>query len=184
MSYIKMRVWFLTSNMNKIIDGVLLVEGKSDIAFLSSFIDTYFFDTNGYDLSKEKIDFLKRVSKVNKIIVFTDPDDAGENIRKKIINQINGVFEAKIKKNSRKNYIKSGVAESYKEDILLALKDYISDGELPRVNYDLNTLISLDANPQEKREEIINRFGLLKGNNRYLEKQLNMLKITKEELWK
>ena len=184
MFYIRMHAQCLISKMSKIIDGVLIVEGKSDVAFLSSFIDTYYFITNGYDISQEKLDFLKRVSKVNKLIVFTDPDDAGEKIKNSIINQINGVFDAKITKNSRKNYKKQGVAEAYKEEILNALKDHIVDGKLTRVNYDLANLISLNKNPEEKREEIINKYGLIKGNNKSLENQLNMLKITKEELWK
>ena len=45
--------------MKKKIDGVLIVEGKTDVSYLSSFIDTFFLTTNGYDLSEEKIDFLK-----------------------------------------------------------------------------------------------------------------------------
>ena len=42
-------------------DGVIVVEGTNDAAFLSSFIDSIFVITNGYDLPKEEIDFLKHV---------------------------------------------------------------------------------------------------------------------------
>ena len=170
--------------MKNKIDGVLAVEGASDVAYLSSFVETLFFTTGGYDLNREKLDFLNRVSKVNKIIVLTDPDEAGESIKNKLKNEINGVFEVKIVKNSRKNYRKSGVAESDKNEIVNALKKYFTNGDLFTQNYDLNSLISLNENPSKKREEIIKKFGLLGGNNKAIENQLRILKISKDELWK
>ena len=170
--------------MKNKIDGVLVVEGASDVAYLSSFIETLFFTTGGYDLNREKIDFLTSVNKVNKIIVLTDPDEAGKSIKNKLKNEINGVFEVKIAKNSRKHYKKSGVAESDKNEIVNALKNYFTDDNLFTQNYDLNSLISLSENPSKKREEIIKKFGLLGGNNKAIENQLRMLKITREELWK
>ena len=66
------------------IDGVIVVEGKEDVSYLSSFLNALFFTTNGLDINKEKIDFLKRASEKNKIIVMTDNDTAGETIKKKI----------------------------------------------------------------------------------------------------
>ena len=96
-------------SMNKIkIDGVLIVEGKEDVSYLSSFIDTLFFTTNGYDLSKEKIEFLNEASKVNNLIVFTDPDKAGEEIRKKISELVTCVKHANSEDNRRKGYKKHG----------------------------------------------------------------------------
>ena len=96
--------------MNKInIDGVLIVEGKADVSYLSSFVNTLFFTTNGYDLDDEKIRFLKEASKVNKLIIYTDPDEAGEMIRERIKNQISNVFEAKSEKIVRKKMKKFGL---------------------------------------------------------------------------
>ena len=44
------------------IDGVIVVEGKSDVAFLSNFIDTEFVTTNGSEISKDTIEYLKKIS--------------------------------------------------------------------------------------------------------------------------
>ena len=82
--------------MKNNIDGVLVVEGASDVAYLSGYINTIFFTTGGYDINDKKIEFLNRVSRVNKIIVMTDPDDAGNTIENRIKNKINCVFVAKI----------------------------------------------------------------------------------------
>ena len=166
------------------IDGVLIVEGTSDVAFLSTFLEALFFTTNGLDINSEKLQFLSAASKVNNLIIMTDPDDAGERIKNTIKSQINGVFEVKIEKNSRKNYKKSGVAESDKQVVLNALKPFVTDKELFREKYDLAALISLSVNPTKKREEIVNKYGLINGNNKSLENQLRILKINREELWK
>ena len=64
------------------IDGVIVVEGKSDVAFLSNFINAQFVTTNGSEISKETIEYLKTLSKNKDIYVLTDPDFPGERIRK------------------------------------------------------------------------------------------------------
>lgn len=166
------------------IDGVLIVEGKSDVAFLSSFLDALFFITDGYNLNEQKINFLKEASKVNKLIVMTDSDEAGEQIRKQIHDAIQAVYDVRIKPNSRKNYFKKGVAEAIKEEIIEALKEHISSKDVFNEEYDLVSLISLNENPNEKRKEIINRYNLIEGNNKAIVNQLRILKIKKEDLWK
>ena len=170
--------------MNKYyIDGVIVVEGKSDVSYLSSFIDSQFFITNGYDINDEKIDFLKRVSEIQKVIVFTDNDQAGLEIEKRIKSKICNVFTVKSSRISRKNQIKCGVAETEKEEILTALKPFISfeNAVEQKANYNLTKIISLSNNPNETRNRIINDYRLIKGNNKYLEDQLRMLKIDAEE---
>lgn len=166
------------------IDGILIVEGSSDVSYLSSFLDAQYFITNGLDISKDKIEFLKEASKVNRLIAFTDPDEAGETIKNKLINEIQGICVAFLKGNSRKNYKKHGVAEAKKEDILEALKEYKTDKEIFKEHYNLVSLVSLSENPQKVKDVIIQKYHLIPGNNKSLENQLNILKITKEEIWK
>lgn len=170
--------------MKNNIDGVLIVEGNSDVNFLSSFLEALFFITDGYNLSERKIEFLKETSKVNKLIIMTDSDDAGENIRKRIKNEIEGTYDVFIKPNSRKNYQKCGVAEAIKEDVINALKPYFTNKEIFKEEYDLVSLISLSNNPKKKREEIVNKYHLVDGNNKSLTNQLRILRVKKEELWK
>lgn len=170
--------------MKNNIDGVIVVEGSNDASFISSIVNAQIFITNGYDLSPDKIAFLKEVSKVNKIIILTDSDQAGDNIRNKLKKEINGVFDVIIHSNSRKNYKKNGVAEAEINEALNALTPYFTDKPLFEEDYDLVSLVSLSDNPSIKKEEIIKKYKLVRGNNRYLENQLKMLKINKEELWK
>ena len=166
------------------IDGVIIVEGKSDVCYLSSFLNCLYFTTNGVDLSAEKLSFLKRAAEVNKLIIMSDDDPAGEKIRSKIKSEINGVFDIKIPKNSRKSYKKQGIAESKKEPIFAALKPFLLEKPVEWPDYELTTLISLANDPREAKATIIRECRLLKGNNKSLENQLRILKIDKEKVWK
>ena len=171
--------------MNKYyLAGVLVVEGKSDVSYLSSFINTLYFTTNGYDISEEKIDFLSRVAKVNRVIILTDNDEAGEAIEKKIKTKISGVFVVKSEKNTRNSYKKSGVAETTKESVLEALKEFIEkdNGQFKKVDYQLNRIITLSDDPEAKRNQIIRDYRLIKGNIKFLQNLLQMLGIKPQEI--
>lgn len=166
------------------INGVVVVEGSSDASFLSSIVNAHIFVTNGVDLSKEKIEFLKEVSKVNEIIILTDLDMAGEMIRRRLRNEIDTAIAVFIQTKSRKHYKKNGVAELEIRHVLEALESHFTNEPLFDQDYDLVSLISLSENPKEKKQEIVKKYKLVNGNNRFIESQLKMLKVTKEELWK
>ena len=172
--------------MNKYyLDGVLVVEGKSDVSYLSSFIKTHYFITNGYDISEEKLEFLSRVSEKRKVSVMTDNDKAGEDIANKIKNKINRVFEVKSAKIPRKSYKKCGVAETEYSAIVEALKEHLVDynKELDvKPIYELNSIIALSENPEIMKNRIINDYGLIYGTTKYLENQLKMLGIKPNEI--
>ena len=84
--------------MKKIINAIIVVEGKSDVQFLESFIDARFVITNGSDVPRETIEYLKELSKNNKIIVLTDPDSPGKRIRDILNNEIPNLFHAYVYK--------------------------------------------------------------------------------------
>lgn len=163
-------------------EGVIVVEGKEDVSYLSSFLNGLFFTTNGLDISDEKIQFLKNVNKVNKLIIMTDNDASGEVIRNRIVNQISGCFVVKISGNSRKNYIKKGVAEANRDEILNLLQDHIVEHDIVIEQYELNKYISLSKCGNIFKNKLIEKYRLINGNIKFLENQLNMLKISKSEI--
>ena len=171
--------------MNKyFLDGVLVVEGIQDVGFISSFITAQMFTTNGSDISEEKIEFLSRVADVNRVFVLTDNDEAGERISNKIKSKIDKVFVVKTPEIYRKSAKKHGVAETEKNAIIDSLKVFLQEdrGQFTKTEYELNLLISLSENPREQKNKVIQQYRLLNGNIKYLEKQLQMLKISKEEI--
>ena len=109
--------------MKYTIDGVLVVEGSGDAAYLASFIDAEFVITNGLDLPAEKLSYLKAVSARKQVIVLTDPDDAGENIRRRIHEAVDCLdARVDVTKCNRKN--KHGVAECEMSEIVESLKPF------------------------------------------------------------
>ena len=169
-------------SMNKInIDGVLIVEGNNDVSYLSSFVNALFFVTNGYDLNEKKIDLLQRAAKVNKLIIFTDPDEAGEKIKEKLKSCISPIFDTKIEKNYRKNTKKYGVAELTKESVIKALDPFTVKDPIEYERYDLVGLSSLKRNDNIK-SFIIEKYRLIGGNNKAIENQLRILKVSAKEI--
>ena len=171
--------------MNKLfLNAVLVVEGISDVGFISSFIDAFFFTTNGCDLSNEKLDLLVRISNVRPIILLTDPDKAGLSIQKRIVSEIEGVSVANISGLSRKNYKKHGVAEATKEEIIHVLTPFSVKDSVPlrKANYNLISKLSLAKNPSELKSNLILQYRLIPGNLKSISNQLNMLGISEAEI--
>ena len=55
--------------MKYCINNIIVVEGKEDASYLSSFIDAEYVTTNGYEIPVEEVDYLNEASKIYKTIV-------------------------------------------------------------------------------------------------------------------
>lgn len=170
------------------IDALIVVEGKSDINFLSTFIDSNFYLVNGSAVSQKDFDFINEYLKKGKdVIILTDPDFPGMKIRNSINEHCPNCLNAYVRKEvSIKNH-KVGVAESTIEEVTNALKHTIRFSE-KKDNSDLkeSDLIELgltgNIDSSLKREIIINKYHLGYSNFKSMYKKLKMLGITKTEL--
>lgn len=65
------------------INEAVIVEGKYDKIKLSSILDTLIIQTNGFSIHKDKqrLDFIKRIADERGILILTDSDHAGFQIR-------------------------------------------------------------------------------------------------------
>ncbi|MGM9858018.1 MAG: ribonuclease M5 [Bacilli bacterium] len=169
------------------IDGVIVVEGKSDVTFLQEFIDTVFVTTNGSEISKETINYIKELKKHNRVIVLTDPDSPGQRLRSILDENIEGLEHAFVdKKNSIKKH-KVGVAESTKEEVLKALKHSIISSKSTIQTITLDELYSLHLSGYDNSSYLRNKIceelnlGFCSTNKTFL-KRLNALQIDKTKL--
>ncbi len=64
------------------IHEVIVVEGKSDIRSVTNAVDAECIATEGYTLRKAVVEKIRIAYEKRGIIVLTDPDSAGERIRK------------------------------------------------------------------------------------------------------
>ena len=170
--------------MKKKINGIIVVEGKSDVELLSSYIDAEFVITNGSALDKKTIEYLKNANR--EIYVLTDPDFPGKKIRDELSQYIANLRHVFIKKENSIKHGKVGVAEGDIKEILEAIEQaYVEKpepkGELKMSDlHELGLIGSVDS--KDKRERICDKFHLGFCNAKTLLKRLNNNGIKKEEL--
>ncbi len=169
--------------MNKLlIDGVIVVEGKNDVSFLSSFIDAYFVITNGCDLNEELISFLKLVEQKRQIFLLLDPDEAGLKIRNKLMASLSCYKNINVDINKCNKHNKHGIAECKKEEIIKVLEPFCKKNIEFSQKLTTCDLLYLNALEGCVKTTIVNKFHLGNCNNKTMLNKLNMLKVTKEEL--
>jgi len=174
--------------MKKIISELIVVEGKSDIDFLSSFIQADFYQVHGSAINENDIYFLKIANKKRGIIVLTDPDYPGIKIRSKIIKFIPDSKQAYIRKEVSIKHKKVGVAESTKKEALKALSKCTSyksksNNKIKIIDlYDLGLVGSI--NSFSKRLFLCNKLNIGFSNGKELLVKLNSIDITLEQIKK
>ena len=172
--------------MKKKINGVIVVEGKTDVELLSSYIDAEFVITNGSALDSKTIEYLKSVKRG--IYVLTDPDFPGKKIRDELSQNIPNLKHVFIKKENSIKKGKVGVAEGDINEILEAIdhayeEKSFSSGTLTMSDLNELGLIGEDDS-QSKRNVVCEALNLGFCNAKTFLKRLNNNGITKEELKK
>lgn len=170
------------------IDSVIVVEGKSDVLFLETFIKPIdFIITYGSEISKETLNTIKEYSKQYKIVILTDPDYPGKKIRNTINENIENCYNAFVSKEVSIKKNKVGVAESTKEEVLKSLQNlHIFSKSLQNPTILLSDLACrgyLNINQKEFRDYISKKYNFDIVNTKTFIKRINLLNIPiKEEL--
>lgn len=173
-----------TNNFKKpIIDGVIVVEGKSDTSKLKSLFEVDTIETDGYRCKKETIQTIKEIAKHKKIIIFTDPDLAGEKIRKLVANCLDSFDQCFINKQDMITGSKKiGVAEAKPESLQKALEERFSyDKKCQSLTWNEYVDLGFITN-KNKRIYLCHKLKISYSNNKQLFKRLNMLNLTFQQI--
>lgn len=175
---------FFTLIMNS--KPVIVVEGTSDMNRLSNLIDADYVICQGSAISDETISYIKELVKHRIVIVLTDPDYPGMKIRDKISQAVPEVKHAYVDRKKSSDGKKLGVAECQKDEIIRALKNYVS------YDYEITTNISMEdlyrlhlvgcSEAKKNRSIVQQHFNIGYSNAKTMLKHLNMLGITLEQL--
>ncbi len=166
--------------------ALIVVEGKSDKDLIESFLDADIITTNGSEVSRETINYIKEARKIRDVVVLTDPDSPGKRIRDILNQNIDGLLHAFIPKEKAIKRHKVGVAESSKEVILEALNhlvpsSYENTSALEYSDlYDLGLLGQNDSS--YKRQIVENELHLGHCNGKTLLKRAKALGLSREDL--
>lgn len=107
--------------MKSLIKDIIIVEGKDDVAKVKAAIDAEVISTNGFGYKKKFISDLKKISERQGIIIFTDPDFVGEQIRKDLSKHIKNCKHAFLPQNKSTKKGDIGIENASEEDIRKAI---------------------------------------------------------------
>lgn len=164
------------------IKEVIVVEGKTDTAIIKKLFNVDTIETNGLAMDDRTLDLIEEASKIRGIIVLTDPDYPGMQIRNRIIERVPNALHAFVDKKDAIGVKKLGIAEAREEAIIEALKNVVSFAKQEE-SISWQEFISLDIiGDKDKRLHIYDLFHLGYGNAKTLFKRLNMANITKQDI--
>lgn len=171
-----------------IVKEVIVVEGRDDTAAIKRAVKADTIETHGFGIRRETWELIEKAYTEKGIIIFTDPDFAGNEIRRKLTEKFPDAGQAYL---SRKDATKSG-------DIGIENADPASIIEaLSKAHYTLeeerNEFTSADllkyglaggAESAERRDKLGKALGIGYGNNKQFINKLNKFGITREEFLK
>ncbi|MDR0934950.1 MAG: ribonuclease M5 [Erysipelotrichaceae bacterium] len=165
--------------------GFLIVEGYTDMAFLSSFLDAEIVQIAGFSFSRETLSYIQELSKIRTPIIMSDPDDAGAIIRNRLLKILPNAEYVDVVHKKKEGY-KNGVAECSKKEILTALKPFFSSEKtIHKSTVGTSDLIELNLigpNTKERRDKIAKKLHLGECNTKTFLKRINSLKISREKI--
>ena len=103
------------------IKKTIIVEGRDDTTAIKRSVDALTIETHGYGIRPETWDLIAQANEKTGIIVFTDLDHAGEQIRRRIIERFPNAKEAFLDKESAEKDGDIGIENASPEDIESAL---------------------------------------------------------------
>lgn len=164
---------------------VIVVEGKNDTKNLQRYFEVDTIETHGLGLSRETLEYIDEVNDRRGVILFLDPDSAGEKIRKRINDYIPGLKNAFVLKEDARTKKKVGVEHASFKVLKEALDNVVSYDEFHHTisvedMYELHLMGSDDS--FYRRDVVSKKFHIGKCNGKTMLKRLNMLGISREEL--
>ncbi len=164
------------------IHEMIVVEGHNDTRRLQLYFDCDTIETGGDHVSAETLERIAAAQKDRGVIVFTDPDRAGEHIRSVISRKIPGVKHAYIDKSVAHTDKKVGVEHAGKEDLENSLKHAISYDER-RESLSWSEFLDLGlTGDASRRKKVCDLFHIGKCNAKTCFKRLNQAGITARDI--
>lgn len=173
--------------MKKRIKEIIVVEGRDDISAVKAAVDAEIIQVNGFAVrKKENIDRIRIAEKNKGIIILTDPDYAGNEIRKYIHKFFPEAKDAYIRRIEGTKDGDIGVENASPEAIINALeKARCTVSEELQESFTMSYLMECrlvgGEEASERRERVGGRLGIGYSNGKQFLSKLNRYGITKEE---
>ena len=167
------------------IKEIIVVEGRDDVTAVKRALDAELITTGGFGFPKGVMERIKAAQKRRGVIIFTDPDFAGEKIRKIIAKRVPGIKHAYIAQEDGIKDDDIGVENASPEVIIEALNRAKLTLEEKVETFDAQDMfyfrLNGDPNAKARRIKLGNKLGIGYGNANQMLSRLNNYGITKEE---
>lgn len=176
--------------MKKIIKEVIVVEGKDDVSAVKAAVDAELIITNGFAIRKKgNIEKLRKAYENQGLIVLTDPDFVGKELRRYIQKYFPNVKHAYITRSAGTKDGDIGIENACPKVIIEALEKAKCETIENKENlFTMDLLLDYgligNNNSKEIREKFCGLLGIGYGNGKQLLGKLNRYGITMEEFEK
>lgn len=167
------------------IKEVIVVEGRDDIDAVKKAVDAEIIAVGGFGINAKVIERIKEAQKRKGVIVFTDPDFAGEKIRRIISKRVEGIKHAYIAKEDGLKNGDIGVENATPEVIIKALENVKMTQEVKSEIFSMQDMyffkLTGDDTSKTRRRMLGKMLGIGYGNATQMVSRLNNYGITEEE---
>ena len=168
------------------IKEVIVVEGRDDIDAVQKAVNADVIATHGYGISGETIDRIRNAYRTRGIIILTDPDYAGSQIRRRLTQMFPDAGQAYVSQNEALRGEDIGIENARPEVIRRAIEQAGRTLTEQRAEFDEGDMLyyGLMGDPKAKarRDFIGKKLGIGYGNAKAFLKRLNHYGITRDEL--
>ncbi|REE66509.1 ribonuclease M5 [Paenibacillus taihuensis] len=170
------------------IKEIIVVEGKDDTVAIKRAVEAETIETGGSAIGEAVLKRVKLAMERRGVIIFTDPDHAGERIRKIVAQHVPGCKHAFLPQEEALYKGDIGVENASPEAIRRALANLRTEaapgtGTLAEVTMDDLMRAGLLVHPQasERRLAMGNLLGIGYANGKQFFKRCQMFRITHQE---
>ena len=164
---------------------VLVVEGKMDTVAIRKALEADTIETGGFTLASYTLRQIEAAYKKRGIIILTDPDGAGERIRKFLTERFPEAGQAFIPKVQATANNDVGVEQAQPEAILAALAKVRHHEYRPQAEFTHMDLFKYDLNgsprASSRRDALGAELGIGYGNAKRFLERLNHYGVSREE---
>lgn len=164
---------------------VLIVEGKSDVAAVNRAVEADCITTGGFHFTRRTIQNIAAAYERRGIIILTDPDSAGENIRKYLTRRFPNAKHAYIPRDEATAHDDVGVEQASPESIRKALSKVRTLELEPRAEFTAAEMVALKlaGSPDSStlRDKLGAMLGIGYGNVKTFVRRLNSYGVTRDE---
>lgn len=174
------------------IKEIIVVEGKKDTLNLKRWLNVDTIETSGTGLNEATLSRIRKFAETRGVIIFTDPDTPGDQIRSRINQAVPGCKNAFLPSASAWEIVrgkrKVGVEHAGKEALTEALSNCMTyeQAQSPTLSWEDFVSLGLTGRPDsaKRRQQAGHAWHLGEANAKTLWKRLNMLRVTRDQLQK